>query len=61
MQNLMLFISKLSPVTVDFLVKNGFGACPEKDSTEILSDSDHSTMVAPTTLRRSLVKKKIFT
>ena len=25
-------------------------ACPEKDATEILSDSDHSTKVAPTTL-----------
>jgi len=24
-------------------------ACPEKDATEILSDSDHSTKVAPTT------------
>jgi len=33
-------------------------ACPEKDVTEILSDSDHATKVAPTTLilgkRRSL-------
>jgi len=46
----MLFISKLSLVTVGFLVKNGL-ACPEKDATEILSDSDHSTMVAPTTLK----------
>jgi len=25
-------------------------ACPEKDATEILSDSDHSTKVAATTL-----------
>jgi len=25
-------------------------ACPEKDATEILSDSDHSTKVAPATL-----------
>jgi len=27
-------------------------ACPEKDVTEILSDSDHSTKVAPTTLSK---------
>ena len=27
-------------------------ACPEKDVTKILRDSDHSTKVAPTTLRR---------
>jgi len=26
-------------------------ACPEKDVTEILSDSDHLTKVAPATLR----------
>ena len=25
-------------------------ACPEKDATEILSDSDHLSKVAPTTL-----------
>ena len=30
-------------------------ACPEKDVTEILSDSDHSTKVAPTTLRDKVV------
>jgi len=33
-------------------------ACPEKDVTEILSDSDHSTKVAPTTLKSVLSKKK---
>jgi len=27
-------------------------ACPEKDAPEILSDSDHSTKVAPTTLTK---------
>jgi len=27
-------------------------ACPEKDVTEILGDSDHSTKVAPTTLNQ---------
>jgi len=30
-------------------------ACPEKDVTEILSDSDHLTKVAPTTLRIILI------
>ena len=29
-------------------------ACPEKDATEILSDSDHWTKVAPTTLTCSI-------
>jgi len=28
-------------------------ACPERDATEILSNSDHSTKVAPTTLKKS--------
>jgi len=28
-----------------------YSACPEKDANEILSDSDHSTKVAPITLR----------
>jgi len=31
-------------------------ACPEKDATEILSDSDHSTKVAPTTLTRGVIR-----
>ena len=30
-------------------------ACPEKDATEILSDSDHSTKVAPATWTRNFV------
>jgi len=50
MHNSILFISKLSLVTVGFLVRNGFGVCPEKDATEILSDFDHSTEVALATL-----------
>jgi len=28
-------------------------ACPKELATEILSDSDHSTKVAPTTLRKA--------
>jgi len=36
-------------------------ACPEKDATEILTDSDHSTKVAPTTLTlRISIEKKSF-
>jgi len=33
-------------------------ACPEKDVTEISSNSDHSTKVAPTTLRKFLSLKQ---
>jgi len=29
-------------------------ACPDKDATEILRDSDHSTKVAPTTVTQIL-------
>jgi len=36
-------------------------ACPEKDATEILSDSDYSTKDAPTTLNPTiLLTKSIF-
>jgi len=33
-------------------------ACPEKDATEIFSDSDQSIMVAPTTLKLRILKEK---
>jgi len=29
-------------------------ACPERDASEILSDSDHSTNAAPTTLKKAI-------
>jgi len=47
--NSILFISKLSSVTVGFLWEMD-SACPKEHATEILSDSDHSTKVASTTL-----------
>ena len=34
-------------------------ACPEKDVTEILRDSDHSTKVAPTTLRKGTTEETV--
>jgi len=37
----MLFISKLSSVTVGYFLRKIDSACPEKNGTEILSDSDH--------------------
>jgi len=33
-------------------------ACPEKDATQFLSDSDHSTKVAPTTLKLKILPRK---
>jgi len=35
-------------------------ACTEKDDTEILSDSDHSTKVAPTTLTSQILRDGVF-
>jgi len=51
MYNSIVFILKLSSVTVGFLVKKMDLAFPKELATEILSDSDHSTKVAPTTLK----------
>jgi len=59
MYNSIVIISKLISVTVGFLVKMD-SACLEL-ATQILSDSDHSTMVAPTTLKQaSLMIKHVF-
>ena len=53
--NSIVFISKLSSVTVGFLLKNGYDtACPKELATEILSDSNHSTKVSPTTLNTNV-------
>ena len=51
MYNSIVIISKLSSVTVGFSCEKMDSACPKELTTEILSDSDHSTKVAPTTLR----------